>query len=135
MNRETILELPGLTLWYYPITKVIHHEVSKYPGVSVLESALQKGLEVMRRRGARKWLSDDRKGGALPKTHHEWGQNVWGPDAAAAGWKYWALLPPSELVGSANVHRLVSIYGALGVTVKTFDDPVFAMHWLVEQRA
>ena len=59
--------------------------MGKYPGAGVLESALETGLEVLRARGAHKWLSDDRQGGALPKSHHEWGQNVWGPKAAAAG--------------------------------------------------
>jgi hypothetical protein len=86
MNRETIVDTPGLLLWYYPDTKIIHHEMQKYPGAEVLESALEKGLEVLRTRGAHKWLSDDRKGGALPKSHHEWGNKVWGPAAAAAGW-------------------------------------------------
>lgn len=131
MSRETIVDVPGLTLWYYPDTKVIHHEMGKYPGAGVLESALETGLEVLRTRGGHKWLSDDRQGGALPKAHHEWGQNVWGPKASAAGWKYWALLPPKALLGSANMLRLAEVYAALGVTAKTFASPKAAMDWLV----
>jgi hypothetical protein len=131
MNRETIVDTPGLLLWYYPDTKIIHHEMQKYPGAEVLESALETGLEVLRTRGAHKWLSDDRKGGALPKSHHEWGNNVWGPAAAAAGWKYWALLPPAEALGSSNMRRLVTVYAALGVMVETFSDTKRAMAWLV----
>jgi len=128
--KETVIEVPGLTLWYYPGTRIIHHEMSKYPGSEALELALQKGLEVMKTCRVKKWLSDDRQGGALPKSHHEWGQNVWGPAAAAAGWKYWALCPPTELLGSANMRRLVEVYSALGVTAKTFDDPKSGLAWL-----
>lgn len=130
MDRETIVETPGLVLWYYPHTKIVHHELQKYPGVAALEAALEKGLEVMRERGGRKWLSDNRRGGAVPKSHHEWAQKVWGPRAAAAGWKYWAVLLPEELLGHSNVNRLVDVYGALGVTTRAFDDLDAAMQWL-----
>lgn len=126
-----MFEVPGLTLWYYPVPKIIHHKMGKYPGTEALESALDAGLEIIRTGRARKWLSDDRNGGALPKSHHEWGQNVWGPKAAAAGWKYWALLPPQAMLGSANMLRLVEIYAALGVTAKTFPSTNVAMEWLI----
>ena len=131
MTKETIVDRAGIVLWYYPDTKIIHHELQKYPGAEALESTLVKGLELMRDRGAREWLSDDRRGGALPKSHHEWGDKVWGPDAAAAGWQYWALVPPAEALGSANMSRLVKVYATLGVTVETFPDPRPAMAWLI----
>jgi hypothetical protein len=134
MTKETIVEVPALTLWYYPDTRIIHHEVAKYPGAETLESALQKGLELIRNRGASKWLSDDRRSGALPKSHHEWALNVWGPDAAAAGWKYWAVVPPTEMIGTKNIGRLIEIYGSLGVKVQSFRDPKAAMDWLVSCR-
>jgi hypothetical protein len=131
VNRETIVDAPGLVLWYYADMGIIHHEMRKYPGAEALQSALLEGLKVMRSRGASKWLSDDRRGGALPKSHHEWGHDVWGPQARAAGWKVWALLPPAEALGSANMSRLVETYGALGVRVQTFSLPNVAMDWLV----
>lgn len=131
MSRETIFEAPGLVLWFHSDTKIIHHELQKYPGAKVLESMLEKGLEVLRGRGACKWLSDDRRGGALPKSHHEWADEVWGPKAVRAGWKYWALVPPTNLLGSSNLKRLVQVYGAQGVTAQTFSDPQAAMNWLV----
>lgn len=57
---------------------------------------------------------------------------VWGPQAVAAGWKYWALVPPTDMLGSANMARVVEIYGALGVTVRTFETPDAGMKWLLE---
>lgn len=131
LKKELVVEVPGLTVWYCPDERFIHHEMSRYPGAAVLESALDAGLEALRAHRASKWLSDDRRGGALPKSHHEWGQNVWGPKAAAAGWKYWALLPPTEMLGTTNMLRLVEIYAALGVKAKTFGDLQSAIDWLV----
>jgi hypothetical protein len=133
MKSEIIVDLPGIVLTYYPDAKIIHHEMRKYPGTEVLEATLEKGLEIIRNRGAHKWLSDDRKGGALPKSHHEWGDHVWGPAAAAAGWKYWALLPPTEVLGSTNMRRLAATYASLGVMVETFGDLKLAMAWLLAQ--
>lgn len=134
MTKQILIDEPGLVLCYYPETKIIHHELRKYPGAAALEAALERGLDVLRSNGARKWLSDDRRGGALPRAHHEWGQNVWGPSAAAAGWRYWALIPPSEMLGSANMLRLVELYAAMGVTAKTFSGTKPAMDWLVSCR-
>jgi hypothetical protein len=131
MDREIVIDTPGLMLWYYPDAKIIHHELHKYPGVAALEAALERGLEVLQSRGARKWLSDNRRGGAVPRAHHEWAQTVWGPKAAAAGWKYWAVLPPTEPLGHANVNRLIDLYAALGVTARSFGHPEPAMQWLI----
>jgi hypothetical protein len=133
MERELIFETPGIVLWFYPKTRIIHHELQKYPGVVALESALEKGLGLMHTRRARKWLSDNRRGGAVPKSHHEWALTDWGPRAAAAGWKYWALILPEELLGFANTSRLIEVYASLGVTAKTFDTPEPAMHWLLSR--
>ncbi len=129
-KKETIIDTPAYVLWFYPDQGLLHHVMRKYPGVEILESSLEKGLDLIKNRGATKWLSDDRRGGALPKSHHDWALRVWGPKAAAAGWKWWALLPPTELLGSANMARLAEIYGALGVFVRTFGDPDAATKWL-----
>ena len=132
MSKLTVIDGPELTLWYHRDKRIIHHQLHKYPGTKVLESALEKGLATLREHGAHKWLSDDRNSGALPKSHHEWAQNVWGPKAAGAGWRYWALVPPTEMLGSANMSRLKEIYGALGVTANVFSDPFQAMAWLMQ---
>ena len=131
-TKETVLDLPEMTLWYHRDKRVVHHQMHKYPGASVLERVLDAGLATLTKYGARKWLSDDRKGGALPKSHHDWANEVWGPRAAAAGWRYWALVPPMELLGQANMSRLKETYSALGVTADVFADPYAALAWLVQ---
>ena len=60
--------------------------------------------------------------GALPKSHHEWASTVWGPSAAAAGWKCWALVSPQRVIGQLNTARLKETYGSLGVTVNVLRD-------------
>lgn len=131
--RETIINTARMSLYYHPIEKVIHHEMHSYPGLDTLEQVLMGGLELMKQHKAVKWLSDDRKGGAVPKSHHEWGDAVWSPQAVKAGWRYWALLPPSDALGSANMKRLVKVYAKRGVTVEMFTEYDEAMDWLRHQ--
>ncbi len=128
--RETILETARMSLYYHPMEKIIHHELHSYPGLDTLETLLMKGLELMKEHRAVKWLSDDRLGGALPKSHHEWGDRVWAPQAVKAGWKFWGLVLAEDLLHTSNMTKLVSIYAAKGVTVEIFADPDEAFRWL-----
>lgn len=131
--KETIIETPRMSLYYHPFEKIIHHEMHSYPGLETLERILLGGLEVMKENRAIKWLSDDRNGGAVPKSHHEWGDRVWAPQAVKAGWRYWALLPPQDALGTANMKRLVKVYAKKGVTVEMFGDFEEAFTWLRHQ--
>lgn len=133
MSAELILETPRMSLLFHPRDRIVQHEMHQYPGRETLEAMLLRGLELLKEHGASKWLSDDRNGGALPRSHHEWGENVWAPQAIAAGWKYWALLPPAEAIGNSNMWRLVEAYAAKGVTVEIFRDVQAAYRWLCQQ--
>ncbi|MGE0790900.1 MAG: hypothetical protein AB7S26_34840 [Sandaracinaceae bacterium] len=133
MRRVVIEERPGIRLWHLPDHGIVHHELERYPGAQNLEAVLEAGLALVRA-GSSKWLSDDRRGGALPKSHHEWAEGVWGPTAVAAGWRHWALVPPTELLGSQNMARVMQIYSALGVNAETFETPEQGLAWLAAQR-
>jgi hypothetical protein len=128
--KEIVIETPRMSLYYHPAEKLIHHEMHAYPGFELLERVLCKGLELMKKHGASKWLSDDRLGGALPQSHHEWGENVWAPQAVSLGWKRWALVLPENTLHASNMNRLSERYAALGVTVEHFSDPARAFLWL-----
>src|SRR5687768_13697788 len=92
-GRAPVLTPPGMTLWHFPEKRNVAHELERYPGAATLELVLERGVQLMA--GAPfGWLSDDRNGGALPRSHHVWAETVWGPRAVAAGWTYWALVPP-----------------------------------------
>ncbi len=132
--RETIIEKPRMSLFYHPVEKIVHHEMHQYPGFELLQEVLLRGLELLREHGAYKWLSDDRRGGALPKSHHEWGDKVWSPQACEAGWQYWALVLPKDVLHTANMHKLVQLYTSRGVTAEIFSDPDEAFAWLRQQR-
>lgn len=131
--RETIIEKPRMSLFYYPLEKIVHHQMHQYPGLELLQEILMRGLDLIREMGATKWLSDDRNGGALPKSHHEWGDKVWAPQAIEAGWKYWGLVLPDDLLHTANMQKLCRLYASQGIMVQVFSDPDDAFRWLRQQ--
>jgi hypothetical protein len=128
--RETIIDKSRMSLFYHPLEKIVHHQMHQYPGLELLQEILMRGLELIREKGATKWLSDDRKGGALPKSHHEWGERVWAPQVIAAGWKYWGLVLQNDLLHTANMQKLAQLYASQGVSVQVFSDDEEAFRWL-----
>lgn len=133
MLGEVVIESSRMSLWYHPEGRIVHHKMHQYPGQEVLQTVLLRGLELLKEHNACCWLSDDRAGGALPRSHHEWGDRVWAPQAIAAGWRFWALLPPAQALGQANMTRLVEAYGRRGVVVEIFSDLAKAHLWLKRQ--
>jgi hypothetical protein len=63
----------------------------------------------------------------------DWGDAVWFPKTAAAGWKYWAIVQPDKTVGKVVIKDLAAKYAKSGVTSKWFTDPSDAMWWLESQ--
>lgn len=133
MLGQVVFESPRMSLWFHTDERIVHHKMHQYPGQETLQTVLLQGLELLKHHRASRWLSDDRAGGALPKSHHDWGDQVWAPQAIAAGWRYWALLPPEQALGNANMGRLVEAYARRGVVVEIFSDPVKAFQWLRRQ--
>jgi hypothetical protein len=133
MSKMTIIDNEFVTLWYYPEKKIVHHQFHKFLYGQAFRDALNAGVELLQKYGAQKWLSDDRKNSALPKEDVEWAETDWFPRTKKAGWKYWALVLPEQVIGQMNMKRFVRDYSEQGVTVQVFSDPAEAMIWLEKQ--
>jgi hypothetical protein len=134
MPRETIIDNEYLTLWYYPETKIVHHQFHKFVHGEALREGFTEGARLLEKYGAQKWLSDDRKNAAFTKEDQEWKDSDWRPRVVRAGWKYWALLLPEKTIGQMSMKRIISEkYTDLGITIDFFDDPQEALKWLESQ--
>lgn len=130
MSTVTVLENEYASLWYHPEAKVVHHQFHKYIFGDAFRSVLSTGVEVMKKNGAHKWLSDDRNNSAVSKEDAEWGEAVWTPQVIGAGWKYWAVVLPEKVVGQMSLKRFMDDYSLRGVKVQVFSDPDKALKWL-----
>ncbi len=133
-TRNTLIENEYACLWHYPDEGIIHHRLLQPVFGDIFRNVLMTGLGVMRVHGARKWLSDDRGNSILSADDSAWSQEYWLPRALDAGWKYWAVLPPSRARGQLNMTRLMEFVGELsGVNIEIFSDPDEAWQWLANQ--
>jgi hypothetical protein len=133
MPPLAILETPQITVWYYADSKIVHHQMHQYTHGKDFRDALMAGVEAMRKYGAKKWLSDDRKTPLLDPDDQAWAREVWQPAVVAAGWKYWAIVEPERALARIRLEERAERYSKLGVTVKVFHDPDEALRWLKSQ--
>lgn len=133
MPAITIFEDEQISLWYYPETKIIHHQMHEYTHGRSFRTALMAGADAMKKYQAQKWLSDDRNNPVLRPDDQQWGIDVWTPKIIAAGWKYWAIVQPEYMAAKLRMGKLAEMYSKLGVTVEFFSAPEEAMAWLENQ--
>lgn len=133
MAKELIMENDSAILWYHADSKIIHHQIKKYAYGKDLQDLLLKGTELLKEKGAIKWLSDDRNSNAIRKADAEWGDNIWFPLTVKSGWKYWAIVQPEKIVGQMDMQKRRKQFADYGITAKMFSDPDEALEWLKEQ--
>jgi hypothetical protein len=130
MSVTTILDNEFATLVYHPEEKIVHHTFHKPIGGDAFRTVLKSGVALLREHGAHKWLSDDRENSALSDEDTQWSINEWFPSAKEAGWKYWALVMPPDVIARINLSEFVFNYSQQGVRVSVFNSPDKAMTWL-----
>jgi len=130
MAAITIMDDANISMWYYPDTKILHHQIHRFFYGKPFRDALNKGVEVFQKYGARKWLSDDRAETALTPDDLKWGDEDWFPRVARCGWKYWAIVMPEKIVGQLTLKKLADKYSAQGVTTRIFSSVDEAKNWL-----
>lgn len=125
-----IIDNEYVTMWYHTDKQILHHHFHKFIYGKPFRDTLSTGTEAIRKYGARKWLSDDRLNGAITKDDQEWGSKYWFPQTKMAGWRYWAIVQPANIIGELNIKRIAQQYTEQGVVTKYFSDPSEAMTWL-----
>lgn len=129
--RETIIDNEAATLYHYPENKIVHHVFHKFIYGEDFRQVLTAGVELFRKHGAYKWLSDDRLNSAIPTEDVEWSMQQWAPQALAAGWKHWAVVMPDKIAGQLNMNRFFKRYIETGLNIQVFTTPEEALEWLM----
>ncbi len=130
MSDIIVFDSEQITVVYVRETKIIHHTIHKPVGGQPLRDALIAGSEAMRKYGACKWLSDDRKNGPLPQEDLVWSATFWQPYTIKNGWKYWALVVPTELVSAGTLTPVIESLYELGLCMMVFSTLEEAQEWL-----
>lgn len=80
-----------------------------------------------------KWLSDNRDIAAHSEADTQWINTDWLPRAVAAGWKYWALVVPHDMLARMNMSEFTESFFNMGVRCQVFTDVNEAQAWLERQ--
>ena len=134
MSVMRIIDDEFVTLLYHPETKIVHHEFHQVVQGQVFRDVLDAGLEVFQQYNAHKWLSDDRKNAALSEADTEWAKINWFPRVVEAGWQYWALVMPADVMAILNLKEFVESYRTFGLQVMVFKDPEPGLDWLTRRQ-
>jgi hypothetical protein len=129
MSPIIIVDNEYITVRYLPDKKIVYHTVHKPIESKLFMSALDAGGEVLRKKGACKWLSDDRKNGPLSPEMIA-GPAIWGPGMVAAGWKYWANVVPREIISAGTLKPVMETLFDLGLRMNVFNNVEDAFQWL-----
>ncbi len=109
-----------VTLEYVPEEKLVRHKYHKYLFGDVLRQSLDRGVEALKEYSAIKWLSDNRCVKAHAPDDFVWINENWLPRAIAAGWKYWALIQPNDVIAQMNMKRFERSFSDMGIQAKIF---------------
>ena len=132
MSEIEIIKNEFATLVYHPESKIIHHTFHQPIGGDKFREVLNTGTDALEKYGASKWLSDDRGNSALSQEDTDWSMNFWFPRAIKAGWKFWALVVPQDLLARMNLKEFVDSYYDKGLRIMVFNGPEEAMQWLTD---
>ena len=133
MSMVVGLDNEFVTVHCDPETGIVHHVMHRFVVSAMFRQALETGLALMQAHGASKWLSDDRRNGAISSDDTQWAGEDWRPRAVAAGFRTWAVVLPEGVVGQMRIRRIVEDARASGLTVETFEDAAAALSWLERQ--
>ena len=133
MDDEIVVDNAFVTLWYHSDTGILHHQIHKYAYGDTLRKMLLAGVDVMKKNNSCKWLSDDRRYAAISKEDTEWGTAVFIPAALKAGWRFWAIVLPTSVIGTMQYNQMAEELGKLGLKVELFVNINDAMKWLKAQ--
>ncbi len=130
MEPEIISKTPKYTIKYYPDFQIIHHHVVERLNGNEMYQLLTACIQTLRTKKANKWLSEDPPHMAYTKEMLEEGTLKWLSDALEAGWKYWAIIKPKNMIGQLNFELMMKMYSEKGIESRAFDDIDSAIEWL-----
>ena len=87
-DLEILLDTPAARLVYHTKPKIVHHELRRFVHGAELRNVLEQGALLVEKRGARRWLSDDRGNGPVKPADEEWAKTVGatGPWSCQRAW-------------------------------------------------
>jgi hypothetical protein len=105
-------------------------EWKRYAVSGEFRTGLEKGLELVKQKRARKWLADMRHMGVVSPADQKWSNEDWFPRALAAGIHKMALIVPKSTLAQMSVDTIMSKVPGTDLETAYFDGVEKAKEWL-----
>lgn len=133
MEKIDVFKNENATLVYYPELKIVHNTFRGQPTGKQFREALNAGVEIMKKYGSTKWLSDDRENQVIfSDEDNEWADNDWFPRMKEIGWKTWAMVVPEAVAARDLLVDIIDKNYERGIRISVFVDLDEALKWLSE---
>lgn len=127
------LDEPYLTIrWNTQIQSVVM-EWKKFVKGDDFRAGLDKGLELVREKRAKRWLADLRQIGVVAQEDQDWSNQDWFPRAVRAGLTHMAIVYPENIVARWSVERIITRVEGTDLVIHYFDNVEKARFWLISQ--
>ncbi len=130
MATNQLINNEKMELWFHPAHKIVHHKIKESLPNGAFIELLSAGADCMEKHRATKWLSDDTDVFIISQEDHEWAINEWEPRVIKAGFKYWAIVKPTSILGSRQLRRFAEERREKGISVQIFASVESALAWL-----
>lgn len=130
MSEVVIIDNEYITLKYLPDKKMIYHTVHQPISGQPLRDMLLTGFNAIKEYGISKWLSDDRLNGPMSEEDRAWGSENINRRSMEAGWKYWALVVPQEIIAAGSMAPTMEAMFEYELRMMVFSDVESAFAWL-----
>ncbi|MBL9102516.1 MAG: STAS/SEC14 domain-containing protein [Myxococcales bacterium] len=124
---------PFLTITWEPEDRIIRAEWKDEVGGEPMRRGLDAGLELIRQKQARRWLVDSRRLGAIDPADVKWVNDVWMPQAAAAGVSAMAFVLAQKIAMKLTMRAFIARIDEREVANAYFEDLAAARAWLRTQ--
>jgi hypothetical protein len=133
MEKTIVFQNENATMVFYPVVNIVHNTFRGKPTGKQFREALDAGVEVMKKHGSTKWLSDDRENEVVFSAEdNAWADSDWFPRMQKVGWKTWAMVVPQTAKARMNVKEIIDKIYQQGVRVAVFSDLNEALAWLIK---
>ena len=133
MEKIDVFQNENAKMVYYPDLKIVHNTFSGSPSGKQFREALDAGVEVMKKYGSTKWLSDDRENQVqFSDEDNEWADKDWFPRMLQVGWKTWAMVVPESVAARDNLVDIIDRIYEQGIRIEVFVDLDKSLQWLTE---
>jgi hypothetical protein len=130
MGIVVVYESSNAILWYHPESNIVHHKIYNFSLNEEFISFINLASRTLAEKKSAKWLSEDQSLFLMEKGSSDFRGVSWPKKTIEAGWKYWAIVQPKNIITQINMEKIVKHFKTLGVTARFYSEVDEAMQWL-----